>query len=183
VRDGSPVLRVRTNQNSAANRRTPRTDVTPGANAEEENPGVRHVRVHSIKDSVHMRGERTDDAAEGGRCPVITSEVSGARCPARSRKAGSSSSSSCLGDRLVDGIAALLLRQHDLETVEVGEAAARGDRGALLRPRGLFPLGECARLLERGLDRGRASGARQLWDDERGEGEVAEGEGLARDAC
>lgn len=88
----------------------------------------------------------------------------------------------CLGGGLLGGgrehVAALLLEEHDVESVKVRERAAGLDGSALLGPSGLSPLVGDTSLLEELLDDGRTSTAGETGDGELGQGEVLESERL-----
>lgn len=86
-------------------------------------------------------------------------------------------SSGLLGGGREDA-AALLLEEHDVESVKVRERAARLDGSALLGPTGLSPLLGDVGLVEELLDGGRASATGETGHGELGEGEVLEGEHL-----
>lgn len=77
--------------------------------------------------------------------------------------------------------AALLLEEHDVESVKVRERAAGLDGSTLLGPTRLGPLLGNTSLLEELLDGGRASTTGETGDGELGEGEVLEGERLTGD--
>lgn len=91
----------------------------------------------------------------------------------------------CLGGGLLGGgrehIAALLLEEHDVESVKVRERAASLDSGTLLGPTGLSPLLGNTGLLEELLDGGRTSTTGETTDGELGHGEVLESERLTGD--
>lgn len=77
--------------------------------------------------------------------------------------------------------AALLLEEHDVESVKVRERATGLDGSTLLGPAGLSPLLGNTGLVEELLDGGRASATGETGDGELGEGKVLEGERLASD--
>ena len=81
----------------------------------------------------------------------------------------------------MDQTPALLLEEHDVEAVEVGEVPPLLGSLALLSPRGLLPLGNNLGRVEDLLDGRSTRGAGELLEDVRGEDEAAVGEGLAGD--
>lgn len=91
----------------------------------------------------------------------------------------------CLSRGLLGGgrkhVAALLLEEHDVESVKVRKRAARLDGSALLGPAGLSPLLGDTGLVEELLDGGRAGTTGEAGHSELGEGEVLEGEHLTCD--
>lgn len=91
----------------------------------------------------------------------------------------------CLGGSLLGGgrenVAALLLEEHDVESVKVRERATGLDGSALLGPAGLRPLLDDLGLLEELLDDGRAGTTGKTGDGELGQGKVLESERLTGD--
>lgn len=89
-----------------------------------------------------------------------------------------------LGGSLLGGgrkdVAALLLEEHDVESVKVRERAAGLDSSTLLGPTRLSPLLSGASLVEELLDNWRAGTSWKTGDGQLGQGEVLEGEGLTR---
>ena len=91
----------------------------------------------------------------------------------------------CLSGSLLGGgredVAALLLEEHDVESVKVRERAAGLDSSTLLGPTRLRPLLGNTSLVKELLDNGRASSSWKTGDGELGQGEVLEGENLTGD--
>ena len=92
---------------------------------------------------------------------------------------------SCLGglDSLPDDISPLLLEQHDVEAGEVVQFPSLLNGDALLCPGRLVPLLNGTILLHKLLHDTRSSSTREAGDDEFGEGEMLEREGLAGNTC
>ncbi len=80
-----------------------------------------------------------------------------------------------------ENVAALLLEEHDVESVKVRERATGLDGSALLGPAGLRPLLDDLGLLEELLDDGRAGTTGKTGDGELGQGKVLESERLTGD--
>ena len=81
----------------------------------------------------------------------------------------------------MDQTPALLLEEHDVEAVEVGEVPPLLGSLALLSPRGLLPLGDNLGSVEDLLDGRSTCGTGQLLENVRGEDESSVSEGLAGD--
>lgn len=83
--------------------------------------------------------------------------------------------------RAADLVSPLLLQDHDLEAVEVGQPTAELAGSDLLSPGRLSPLvGDTSLLPVLGDDTG-AGTTGKLGDDDGGEGNVSESDGLAGD--
>ena len=78
-------------------------------------------------------------------------------------------------------VAALLLEEHDVESVKVRERAARLDGSTLLGPAGLLPLLDDTGLVKELLDDGRPGSTRKTGHGELGQRQVLERERLAGD--
>lgn len=107
------------------------------------------------------------------------------RTGTESRRKDTAQTSQSLSRGLLDSgredAAALLLEEHDVESVKVRERAAGLDGSTLLGPARGGPLLGNTSLVEELLDDGRASTTGETGHGELGEGEVLEGEHLAGD--
>lgn len=81
----------------------------------------------------------------------------------------------------MDQTSALLLEEHDVETIKVGKVPPLLGSLALLSPRGLLPLGDNLGSVEDLLDGRSTCGTGQLLENVRGEDESSVSEGLAGD--
>ena len=88
-----------------------------------------------------------------------------------------------LSDSLPDLVASLLLQDHDLEPVKVVELPSLVVGGDLLGERGVIPLFSYLLLLPNLGNLCGTGAARQVGNDDAGQGDVGERERLAGDAC
>ena len=78
-----------------------------------------------------------------------------------------------------DFVSPLLLENHNLESIKVGQLSPGIPRGNLLSPARSTPLGINIGLLPVLLDGSRAGGAGDLRGDDGSQGDMGEGDGLA----